>query len=196
MEKIGSMIRGDLRQQLETFLRRQPVLGKGVYIAQGAVVIGDVTLGDESSVWYHAVLRGDINRIEVGHHTNIQDNAVIHLADESPCLIGSYVTIGHAAVVHACTICDEVLVGMGATILDGAIIGDQSLIGAGAVVAPGTQIPPGSLVMGVPGRRVRALSAEERSGLRSWAEKYVANSRYCLEHGIQVGAPTPSGPDA
>src|SRR4051812_24387292 len=105
---------GDLRQQLDTFLRKQPRLSKDVYIAQGAVVLGDVTLGDYSSVWYNAVLRGDINRIEIGHHTNIQDNAVVHLADELPCLIGNWVTVGHSAVVHACTVGDETLVGIGA----------------------------------------------------------------------------------
>src|SRR3954469_17575027 len=95
---------GDLHRQLDTFLRKKPRLGKDVYIARGAVVLGDVTLGDHSSVWYNAVLRGDINRIEIGHHTNIQDNAVVHLADELPCLIGNWVTVGHSAVVHACTV--------------------------------------------------------------------------------------------
>ena len=93
---------GKLERQLDRFLRRQPNLGKGVYLASGAVVLGDVTLGNYSSVWYNAVLRGDINRIVVGHHTNIQDNAVLHLADDYPCVVGNYVTIGHSAVVHAC----------------------------------------------------------------------------------------------
>jgi len=95
-----------LEQQLETFLRAHPKLGKDVYIARGAVVLGDVTLGDESSVWYNAVLRGDINRIVVGHHTNVQDNAVLHLADEYPCILGNYVTVGHNAIVHAGTVQD------------------------------------------------------------------------------------------
>src|SRR5215468_5857904 len=98
-----------LRQQLQTFLRKLPTLRKGVYIAKGAVVIGDVTLGAASSVWFNAVLRGDINRIVVGHHTNVQDNAVLHLADDFPCIVGNYVTIGHSAVVHACTVENEVL---------------------------------------------------------------------------------------
>lgn len=124
---------GKLDRQLIRFLRRKPRLGKGVYIARGAIVLGDVKLGDFSSVWYNAVLRGDINRIVVGHHTNIQDNAVLHLADDFPCLVGSYVTVGHSAVVHACTVGDEVLVGMGAIILDGAVIGKQSIVGAGAL---------------------------------------------------------------
>src|SRR5436853_7158563 len=109
--------------QAPKFLRHKPKLGKGVYLADGAVVLGDVTLGDHSSVWYNAVLRGDINRIEIGHHTNIQDNAVLHLADEFPCIVGNWVTIGHSAIVHACEVGDECLIGMGATILDGAEIG-------------------------------------------------------------------------
>lgn len=183
---------GEVAKQLDTFLRRKPVLGRDVYIASGAVVTGDVTLGDHSSVWYNAVLRGDINRIVIGHHTNIQDNAVVHLADEYPCIIGSYVTVGHSAIVHACNVGDEVLVGMGATILDGAIIGEQSLIGANALVTPGTNVPAGSLVLGSPAKVVRALTTEERQRLRIWAEKYVENSAYCLEHRISVSHPLPS----
>src|SRR5213592_1254392 len=117
-----------VEKRLDKFLAQQPRLGEGVYIARGAVLVGDVTLGDFSSVWYNAVLRGDINRIVVGHHTNIQDNAVVHLADDYPCLVGNYVTVGHSAIVHACTIGDEVLIGMGAIILDGAVIGARTLI--------------------------------------------------------------------
>lgn len=155
-------------------------------------MVGDVTLGDHSSVWYGAVLRGDINRIVVGEYSNVQDNAVIHLADDFPALVGRYVTIGHSAIVHACAIGDECLIGMGATILDGAEIGDQCLIGAHALVTPGTQIPPGSMVLGAPGKIVKTLTAAEREGLKYWAEKYVANAAYHLEHGINVGAPLPS----
>ncbi len=174
-------------RQLDTFLRKTPSLGQNVYLARGAVVVGDVTLGDHSSVWYNAVLRGDINRIVVGHHSNIQDNAVLHLADELPCLVGDYVTIGHSATVHACTVRDECLIGMGAVILDGAEIGPQSLIGAKALVTQGTKVPEGSLVLGSPGKVVRALSAEERAELKYWAEKYAANAGYCLENKIGLG---------
>ena len=181
----------DVAAQLENFLRRKPVLGKEVYIARGAVVLGDVTIGDHSSVWYNAVVRGDINRIAIGHHANIQDNAVVHLADEFACLVGNYVTVGHSAIVHACTVGDETLIGMGAVILDGAVVGEQSLIGAKALVTQGAQIPPGSLVLGAPAKIVRALSAAERSDLKTWAEKYVHNAAYCLHHRINVGAPTP-----
>jgi len=179
----------ELAPQLDKFLRKAPKLGKGVYIAKTGVVLGDVTLGAHSSVWYGAVLRGDINRIVVGHHSNIQDNAVLHLADKLACLVGNWVTVGHSAIVHACTVGDEVLVGMGAVILDGAVIGRQSIIGAKALVTQGTEIPPGSLVLGAPAKVVRKLSKEERAGLKWWAQKYVDNGAYCLKHKINVGGP-------
>ncbi len=182
-------ISSQLGRQLDTFLRKKPALGRNVYIARTAVVLGDVTLGEAASVWYNAVLRGDINRIVVGHHTNIQDNAVLHLADDLPCLVGNYVTIGHSAVVHACTVGDECLIGMGAVILDGAELGAQCLVGARALVTQGAKIPPGSLVLGAPAKVARALTPEERANLKYWAEKYAANAAYCLEHGINVGAP-------
>jgi carbonic anhydrase/acetyltransferase-like protein (isoleucine patch superfamily) len=173
-----------LKNQLDKFLRQKPRIGKNVFIARNATVIGDVTLGAHASVWYGAVLRGDINRIVVGHHSNIQDNAVLHLADDFPCILGNWVTVGHSAIVHACEVGDEVLVGMGAVILDGAIIGEQSLIGAKALVTQGTKIPPGSLVLGAPAKVVRQLSKEERAGLKWWAQKYVENGAYCLKHKI------------
>jgi carbonic anhydrase/acetyltransferase-like protein (isoleucine patch superfamily) len=182
----------ELEKQLDTFLRKKPKLGKNVFIAQTAVVIGDVTLGAHSSVWYHAVLRGDINRIVIGHHTNIQDNAVLHLADDFACVVGNYVTVGHGAIVHACKIGDETLVGMGAVILDGAVVGRQSLIGAKALVTQGMKIPPGSLVLGAPAKVMRQLTKEERAGLKYWATKYVANGAYCLKHGINVSGPLPT----
>ena len=181
-----------LAGQFDNFLRKSPVLGKNVYIAKGAVVLGDVTLGDHSSIWYNAVLRGDINRIVVGHHANIQDNAVLHLADDLPCRVGHYVTIGHSAIVHACVIGNESLVGMGAVILDGAEIGDQCLIGARSLVTQGMKIPPGSLVMGSPAKIKRRLSDAERAELKQWAQKYVENAAYCLQHNINVSAPLPS----
>ena len=186
---------GKLEKQLERFLRRRPKLGRGVYIARGAVVLGDVTLGDYSSVWYNAVVRGDINRIVVGRHSNIQDNAVLHLADDYPCVVGDYVTVGHSAVVHACRVGDEVLVGMGAVILDGAVIGKQSVIGAKSLVTQGTKIPPGSLVLGAPAKVVRTLTRDERAGLKAWAVKYVHNAAYCLKNKIGVSGPLSSDSD-
>ncbi len=180
-----------LGRRLDEFLRKKPTLGKEVYIARGAVVVGDVTLGDGASVWYNAVLRGDINRIVVGPGTNIQDNSVVHLADDFPCVVGSYVTVGHSAIVHACTIGDECLIGMGAVVLDGAEIGAQCLVGAKALVTQHTRIPAGSLVLGAPAKVVRALTPDERSGLKYWAEKYVAYAAYCLAHTINADAPLP-----
>ncbi len=191
MNRVNTL-QTQLERQLDTFLRKPPTLGQGVYLARGSVVLGDVTLGDGSSVWYNAVLRGDINRIVVGHHSNIQDNAVVHLADDFPCIIGNWVTVGHSAVVHACTIGDETLIGMGAVVLDGAEVGRQCLIGAKALVTPGTIVPDGALVLGSPAKVVRIMSEKERGDLKYWAEKYVHNAAYCLKHGINVGAPLPT----
>src|SRR5688572_17236926 len=177
----------EMERQLNCFLLKEPVIGPNVYIAKTAVVLGDVTLGAHSSVWYNAVLRGDINRIVVGEYSNIQDNAVVHLADDYPCLIGKYVTVGHSAIVHACTVEDECLIGMGATVLDGAVIGAQSIVGANALVTQGTIVPPGSMVLGSPAKVVRPLTQSERDSLRGWAEKYVQNAAYCLKHRINLG---------
>jgi carbonic anhydrase/acetyltransferase-like protein (isoleucine patch superfamily) len=177
----------DLEKQLDRFLRAKPKLGAEVYVAKSAAVLGDVRIGAHSSVWYNATVRGDINYVEIGHHTNIQDNAVLHLADEFPCVLGDYVTVGHSAVVHACTIGNEVLIGMGATVLDGAVVGEQCLIGAKALVTQGMKVPAGSLVLGAPARVTRILTTEERAGLKLWAAKYAENAAYCLKHNINVG---------
>jgi carbonic anhydrase/acetyltransferase-like protein (isoleucine patch superfamily) len=172
----------DLEKRVGTFLGREPTLGPGVFIAQNAAVVGDVALGDYTSVWFNAVLRADINRITVGHHSNIQDNCVLHLADELPCMVGNYVTVGHSAIVHASTVGNEVLVGMGSRILDGAVIGDQSILGAGTLVTQGQHIPPGSLVLGMPGKVIRELSLEERASIKGMAEKYVRLATYYRQH--------------
>ena len=124
----------DLQQQLDEHLTREPKFGAGVYLAPGAVLVGDVTLGDASSVWPNAVLRADINAIVVGHHSNLQDGVVLHVADAFPCVVGNYVTVGHRAILHACSVGNEVLVGMGSTLLDGAVIGEQCLIGACSLI--------------------------------------------------------------
>jgi carbonic anhydrase/acetyltransferase-like protein (isoleucine patch superfamily) len=166
-----------VQDRLNAHLAKTPDLARASWVAANATVIGDVTLGIQSSVFYGAVLRGDIARIIVGEGSNIQDNAIVHLADDLDAVIGAWCTIGHGAIVHACTIEDECLIGMGATILDGARIGARSIVGAGAVVTPRTIIPPGSLVLGAPGRVARALSVTEQAGLRQWAEKYVEVSR-------------------
>jgi len=126
-------------------------IGKGVYIHPSAVILGRVRIGKNSSVWPGASIRGDFNEIVIGSYTSIQDNCVIHATPFSMTTVGDYVTVGHLAVLHACTVGNNIIVGMNATILDGAVIGDNSIIAAGCVVSPGTKVPEGSLVMGVPG---------------------------------------------
>ena len=163
----------NLDEQFERYFKRNPTLHPSAFIAPGAVVIGDVTLGEESSIWYNTVLRGDIHEIKIGARSNIQDGSVIHLADDYGVYVGDYVTVGHKALLHACRIDDEVLIGMGAIVLDGAEIGARSIIGAGALLTKGKIIPPGSLVMGAPGKVIRSLDQAEQLALKSWAEKYV-----------------------
>lgn len=160
-------------ERLDYYLNQTPQVDESAYIASGAVVIGAVTIGALSSIWHNCVLRGDINRIEIGESSNVQDGSVVHLADEYGVRVGNYVTIGHMAMIHACTIGDECLIGMHATILDGAIIGEQCIVGAGALVTKGTDVPPGSLILGKPAKVVRALSQQERDKIKSWADKYV-----------------------
>jgi gamma-carbonic anhydrase len=162
-----------LDEQFATFLARDPSLDPTAYIAPGATIIGDVRIGPRASVWPGCVLRGDINFIEIGEATNVQDGTIVHLADDHPVRIGRFVTIGHAAMIHACTVEDECLIGMRATILDGAIIGKNSIIGAQTLVTQGMIVPPGSLVLGVPAKITRTLDPEEQAGIRKWAEKYI-----------------------
>jgi len=162
-----------LAERLARYLGTDPKIDPTAYVAPGATVIGDVTLGPRSSIWPGAVLRGDINAIEIGEASNIQDGAVVHLADAHGVKIGSYVTVGHLAMVHACTIGDECLIGMGATLLDGVVIGNGCIIGAHALVTKDTHIPPGSLVMGTPAKVVRPLRPEEIADIRIWADHYI-----------------------
>lgn len=166
---------------IENFLDHQPRIDPTAFVAPSADVIGRVTLHELTSIWYHATLRGDINEIIIGPRSNVQDNVVIHLADDFGCYVGELVTVGHSAILHACTVKDEVLVGMGAIVLDGAVIGERSIIGAGALVTGGTVIPPGSLVLGTPAKVVRTLSTDEQADVKKWALKYVDGSRKYLE---------------
>ncbi len=161
-------------------LRLQPRLAADAYVADDATVVANVEIGSEASVWHQAVLRGDVAEIVIGAQSNIQDGAVVHVADKLPALIGRLVTVGHKAIVHACTLEDEVLVGMGAIVLDGARVGTRSIIGANATVKQGMDIPPGSLVLGTPAKIVRTLSAEEQEQVKSWALRYVRLSREYL----------------
>ena len=159
--------------RLARHLGQKPDTTRALFVAANATIVGDVVLGPSSSVFYGAVLRGDIEKIRVGEGTNIQDNAVVHLADAHGAHIGAWCTIGHSAIVHACTIEDECLIGMGATVLDGAHIGARSIVGANTLVPQRFTCPPGSIVYGSPAKVVRALTAQEQAGLRAWAEKYV-----------------------
>lgn len=136
-------------------------------------MVGDVTLGELSSVWYGCVLRADIQAIEIGKGSNIQDGTVIHLASDQGTTVGEYVTVGHKALLHACTVEDEVLIGMGSIVMDGARIGARSIVAAGAVVTRGMQVPPGSLVVGTPGKVVKSLDVNDQQSIREWAEKYI-----------------------
>ena len=165
---------------IEPFEDHWPEIDETAFVAASADLIGRVRIGPEASVWYNTTLRGDIHEIEVGPRSNVQDNAVLHVESNRGCYLGELVTIGHGAIVHACTVSDEVLVGMGATVLDGAVIGERSIIGANALVTMNMDIPPGSLVLGSPGKVVRQLSREEQKQVKVWAQKYVENRRKFL----------------
>ncbi len=149
------------------------------WLAEGSVVIGDVEIGAESSVWYGSLIRGDVHRVRVGARTNLQDHCVVHVTrDRYACEIGDEVTVGHRAVVHGCRVEDGALIGIGAVVLDGARVGREALVGAGAVVAPGSVVPEGMLVTGVPARVQRALRDEERALQRRRALEYVETAAH------------------
>jgi carbonic anhydrase/acetyltransferase-like protein (isoleucine patch superfamily) len=153
---------------------KAPVVAPDVWVAPSASVIGDVVLGAGVGVWWHCVLRGDTNHIHVGEGTNIQDGTIVHVnAGTYPCLIGRHVTIGHACIVHACTLEDRAFVGMGATVLDGATIAEGGMLGAGGLLTPGKRIGPNELWAGAPARLVRVMSAEERAKWDLTAAHYV-----------------------
>ena len=149
---------------------------RSAFIAPGAVVLGDVTLGARASVWYGAVLRGDMAPIRVGEATNVQDGSIIHVDEGLPATIGARVGIGHRAVLHGCTVEDECLIGMGSILLNDARIGTGSVVAAGAVVPEGMVVPPGSLVVGVPGRVVRPVDAILQQRIRGTWEHYIAEA--------------------
>jgi carbonic anhydrase/acetyltransferase-like protein (isoleucine patch superfamily) len=157
------------RYCLEGSIKKDP----SAFIAPNASLIGDIQLAENTSIWYNAVLRADINRIQIGSASNVQDGTVIHLSNEQGVLIGSQVTIGHLALIHACHIASNCLIGMRATIMDGASIGAYSIIGAGSLVTKNTQIPTGTLAMGSPAYVVRELRADERAEIDAMADKYT-----------------------
>lgn len=150
-----------------------PVLGKDCYLADGAIVVGEVTMGDNCTVWFNAVVRGDVHSITIGNNTNIQDGAVLHCTyQRAKLIIGNNVSIAHNAVVHGCTIEDNVLIGIGAIILDHAIIGSNSVIAAGAVVLPGTVVEPGSIYAGIPAKRVKDIGEDMQEVIERTARNY------------------------
>ena len=175
----------DFTQRITQHLDSSPRIHPTAFTAANATILGDVTLGEESSVWFQCVLRGDINRIVIGPRSNIQDGALVHLSDDFGTELGELVTVGHKAILHACKIADEVLVGMGAIVLDGAEIGARSIIGAGAIVTGGKVFPPGSLILGTTAKVVRTLTLEEQAGIRVWADRYVTLSREYIARGIR-----------
>ena len=151
-----------------------PRLHPTVLVLEGATIIGDVEMGEGSSVWPGTVVRGDVCHVRVGARTNLQDGVVVHVTtDVHPTIIGDDVTVGHRAVLHGCTIKDRCLIGIGAIVLDGAVVGPDAMIGAGALVTPGTVLPPGTLVLGSPARVRRELTDEEKAGIRESAARYV-----------------------
>lgn len=156
---------------------QQPRVADSAFVASNATLIGDVQVGHEAGVFYGAVMRGDRSPIKLGARSNLQDNVTVHSDPGHPCVIGEYVSVGHGAVVHGCTLQDRVLVGMNATVLNGAVVGSDSLIAAGTVVLEGTQVPPGSLVAGVPGKVRRELTDDERAAVRGNAKHYVELAR-------------------
>jgi carbonic anhydrase/acetyltransferase-like protein (isoleucine patch superfamily) len=159
---------------------RMPVVHESAYIDPSAQVIGDVVIGAESSVWMNAVVRGDVNYIRIGARSNVQDGTIIHVMhDTHPTVIGDDVTLGHGVIVHGCTLGNRVLIGMGATLLNGVEIGDDSIVAAGALVTEGTRVPPRSLVMGSPGKVRRVLEDEQVAAILEYAQNYV---RYRLDY--------------
>ncbi len=157
-----------------------PTIATDAFIEDTAVIVGDVVIESESSVWFHSVVRGDVNYIRIGRRTNIQDLSLLHVThDTYPLIVGDDVTVGHHVVLHGCTIHNRVLIGMGAVLMDGVVVGDDCIIGAGALVTEHTKIPPGSLVIGAPARVKRPLRDTEVTWLKESAQNYV---RYALSY--------------
>ena len=166
---------------IRTFQGIKPTIAASAFIEETAVVIGDVVIGEESSVWFHAVVRGDVHSIRIGKWTNIQDLSVVHVThDTHPTVLGDDVTVGHHVVLHGCTIKDRVLIGMGALIMDGAVIGEDCIVGAGALVTERTIVPPKSLILGAPAKVKRPVTEAELAWIRESAQNYVKYARQYL----------------
>lgn len=153
---------------------KTPQVDSTAFLAPGSCVIGNVSIGENSSIWFNVVVRGDVNFIRIGRNTNIQDGSVVHVTHEThPTVIGDDVSVGHNVTLHGCTVHNKCLIGIGSKILDGAVIGESSLVAAGSLVAPGTKVPPYSLVMGSPARIKRKLTESECSDMHAIAERYI-----------------------
>lgn len=156
-----------------------PVIGKNVYIDPAAQIIGQVKIGDYSSIWPGVIARADINKIIIGHHTNIQDLSLLHVETNRACVIGDYVTIGHQATLHACHVKNQSLIGIGSILLDGAVVGEGTILGAGSLVTHDQKLKSGALYFGRPAKWVRKLTRKEIAGLKKWAERYI---KYAADH--------------
>lgn len=168
----------EFESRVQRHLAQGPSIAAGVFIAPTASVTGNVIIGARASIWFHTVLRGDIEPITIGEESNVQDGSVLHVADHLPCHIGKRCTIGHRAIVHACTIGDDCLIGMGAIILDGSEIGLNCIIGAGSLVTQNTKIPAGSMVFGSPAKVIRPLKDEEIKIIPQFSKRYVLLAGY------------------
>lgn len=173
-----------------------PTLHPDAWVAESADIIGDVRLAAGASVWPQAVLRGDNEPIHIGEDSNVQDGSVLHTDPGAPLHIGRYVTIGHKAMLHGCTVGDGSLIGIGAVVLNGARIGQNCLVGAGALVTEGKEFPDGSMILGSPARVVRQLTPEQIAGLRANAQHYVAHARHYRAHLLRMAAASPQPPTA
>lgn len=166
---------------VRTFQGFTPAIPTSCFIEETGIVIGDVIMGEDCSVWFHAVIRGDVNYIRIGNRTNVQDLCMLHVThDTHPLIVGNDVTVGHKVVLHGCTIKDRVLVGMGAIIMDGAVIGEDSVVGAGALVTEDTIVPHKSLILGAPAKVKRPVTEKELAWIRESAENYVTYARQYL----------------
>jgi carbonic anhydrase/acetyltransferase-like protein (isoleucine patch superfamily) len=168
-----------------------PEIHPSVYVAPGADVIGRVRLAKDASVWFGCVLRGDVNRIDIGEASNIQDGSILHVDDRSPCLIADHVHVGHHANLHGCVVKPGAMVGIGAIVLSGSRVGEEAIVGAGSVVLEGTVIPPRMLAVGSPARVVRKLTQRDIGYIRRWVKTYVRLARhYQRDNGAEIVRPT------
>jgi carbonic anhydrase/acetyltransferase-like protein (isoleucine patch superfamily) len=161
-----------MNQKLFLYNDILPKISSNVFLADGVKIIGDVEIGNDSSIWYNSVIRGDVNYIRIGETTNIQDNCVLHVTGKNPLIVGNKVTVGHSVILHGCTIMDLTLIGIGGIVLDGAVVEEKSMVAAGAVIKPGFVVPSGKLAAGVPAKIIRELTGEELNEFENSAARY------------------------